>query len=84
MEDITDVDYTHAKGVCKDLKKKKNSASGLAWQTAFKKIKVKLDLLTDIDTLLILVKGITGRICHTIHGYAKANNKYIKDYDKNE
>ena len=29
-------------------------------------------------------KGITGGICHTIHRYAKANNKYMKDYDKNE
>ena len=28
------------------------SASGLAWQAAFKKTKVKLDLLTDIDMLL--------------------------------
>ena len=27
-------------------------------------------------------KGIEGGICHVIHQYAKANNKYIKDYDK--
>ena len=30
------------------------AAPGLAWQAAFKKTKVKLDLLTDIDTLLMV------------------------------
>ena len=34
--------------------------------------------------LLMVEKGITGGICHTIHWYAKANNKYVKDYDKNK
>ena len=34
--------------------------------------------------LLIVEKGIRGEICHAIHRYAKANNKYIKDYDKNK
>ena len=32
----------------------------------------------------MLEKGIRGRICHTIYQYVKANNKYIKDYDKNK
>ena len=35
------------------------TAPGLAWQTVLKKTKVKLDLLTDIDMLLIVEKGIT-------------------------
>ena len=34
------------------------SAPGLAWQAALKKTKVKLDLLTDIDMLLTVEKGI--------------------------
>ena len=46
------------------------------------KNKVKLDLLTDIGMLLIVEKGIRGGICHAIHRYTKANNKYMKDYDK--
>ena len=58
------------------------SAPELAWQAALKKTKVKLDLLTDIDMLVIVEKGIRGRICHSVYIYAKANNKYIKDYDK--
>ena len=60
------------------------SAPGLAWQAASKKTKVKLDLLTDINMLLMAEKGIKGRIRHYIYRYAKANNKYMKDYDKNK
>ena len=63
---------------------KKISASGLASQAALKNTKVKLHLLTDINMLLILKKGIRGGICHAIYQYAKANNKYMKDYDKNK
>ena len=32
--------------------------------------------------LLMAEKGIRGGICHTIHIYATANNKYMKNYDK--
>ena len=32
--------------------------------------------------LLMLEKGIRGGICYSIYRYAKANNKYMKDYDK--
>ena len=60
------------------------TALGLAWQAAFKKTKVKLDLLTDINMLLMVEKSIRGGIYHAIHQYSKANNKYMKDYDKNK
>ena len=58
------------------------SVPGLAWQAALKKIKVNLDLLTDIDMLLMVEKVIRGGICHSICQYAKANNKYMKNYDE--
>ena len=49
----------------------------------FKKTKVELELLTVIDMLLMVEKWTTGGICQAIHRYAKANNKYMKNYDKN-
>ena len=34
--------------------------------------------------LLMVERGIRGGICDSIYQYAKANDKYIKDYDKNK
>ena len=59
------------------------SAPGLTWQACLKKTGVKIELLTDIDMLLMVEKGIRGGMCQAIHKYAKANNKYMKNYDKN-
>ena len=122
MEDITNVDYKHAKIVFKNLINKnlddyhdlcvqsdtllladvfenfRNmcikvyeldpahflSATGLAWQACLKKTEVKLELLTDVDMLLMVEKGIKGGICHAMRRYTKANNNYMKDYNKDE
>ena len=43
------------------------------------KTEVKLKLLTDIDILLMVEKGIRLEISHAVHRYAKSNNKYMKE-----
>ena len=51
---------------------------------SFKKTKkVKLDLLTQIDMLLMIEKEIREGICFYIYRYTRGNSKYMKDYDKN-
>ena len=60
------------------------SAPGLAWQAALKKTGVELDLLTDIGMLLMVEKGVIGAICNAVHHYAKANDRYMNDYDENK
>ena len=45
--------------------------------------KVKLELLTDADMLLMFEEGTRGGISQRIHKYANANNKYMKSNNKN-
>ena len=33
--------------------------------------------------LIMIEKGIRSGLFHTVHKYSKGNNKYTKNYDKN-
>ena len=59
------------------------SVPGMVWQACLKKTGVKLELITDYDMILMIEKKIRGGICQATHRYAKANNKYMKNYDGN-
>ena len=55
------------------------SAPGLAWKAC-----LKLELLTDNGMFLMFEKGIRRKMCQATYRYAKANNKYKNNYDKNK
>ena len=58
-------------------------SSRISMESSTKK-RLELQLLTDIDMLLTVDKVIRGGKFHSINRYAKANNKCMKDYDKNK
>ena len=58
------------------------TAWGLVWQAALKTTKVKIDLWTDIDMLLMVGRSNRGGICHANCWYVKAYNKCLKDKNK--
>ena len=51
-------------------------------QAVLKKTKVKLNLITDINMLLMVEKKrIRGGMCYAIHQYAIAIDRCMKGYD---
>ena len=60
------------------------TAPGLAWDACLKMTKIKLELLSDVDKLLMFEKGIRGGISIISKRYGEANNKYMESFDKNK
>ena len=57
---------------------------GFAWDAALKYTKVKLELLTDNNMLLMFEKGVRGGVSQISKRFAKANNPYLEEYDPNQ
>ena len=57
------------------------SSPGLSWDAMLKMTSVKLEKISDIGKYLFIEKGLRGGISYIAKRYAKANNKYMNDYD---
>ncbi|KAI8123512.1 hypothetical protein CVS40_5989 [Lucilia cuprina] len=57
------------------------TAPGLSWDAMLKITNIKLDLLTDLEMIQFLNKGIRGGIVQCSEWHSVANNKYLSDYD---
>lgn len=58
------------------------SAPGLAWDAMLKMTRIKLELLSDINQYLFIENSIRGGTAMIPNRYARANNPYVSDYNK--
>ena len=56
------------------------STPGLAFEAMLKWTKVKVELLTDIDMVLMVEKGIRGGLTQVVKRHAAANHEYLPSY----
>ena len=57
------------------------SSPGLCWDAMLKMTGIKFEKISDIDQYLFIEKESRGGISYIAKRYAKANNKYMNDYD---
>ena len=60
------------------------SSPGLSWDAILKMTGIELENVLDIDKYLFIEKGTRGGIYYIAKRYAKANNKYMNDYNPEE
>ena len=57
------------------------SSPGLSWDAMLKMTKIELEKISDIDKYIFIEKGTRREVSYIAKRYAKANNKYMNDYD---
>ena len=57
------------------------SSPGLSWDAMLKMTNIELEKISHIEKYLFFEKGWRGGISYIAKRYAKANNKYMNDYD---
>ena len=57
------------------------SSPGLSWDAMLKMTKIELEKISDIDKYIFIEQGTRREVSYIAKRYAKANNKYMNDYD---
>ena len=60
------------------------SAPGVSWDAMLKMTGVELELITDPTMYCFLERGVRGGVSVISHRYARANNKYVQDFNPEE